>query len=124
MQVCEGFVVGAGNLFWILDSYRHLKQLGADVCLSGKHGNYALSGTGLPHLLPLYHPYYTQRPRRIISRLIKPFRKPQQEEPFTHAYISAEVITPDLQKREALEILHNQAFDNQQPLIECYWLHY
>ena len=113
IQVNECFVAGAGNIFWLMDSHRHLQELGADVCLSGKHGNYALSAMGLPHLLPLYHPYYTQRPRRLISRLLKPFKKPQQEQILANTYLSDDVITSAFQQRVLLETQTESIFSSQ-----------
>jgi asparagine synthase (glutamine-hydrolysing) len=64
---------GARNLFWMHDLLKYLQEIGCDVCLTGKNGNYILSYSGYSPLLPVYHPYFLHNPKRIPGRLLRSF---------------------------------------------------
>lgn len=94
---------GARNLFWMNDILKYLQEIGCDVCLTGKNGNYVLSYSGYTHLLPIYHPYFLNNPVRIPGRLFRSFIRHNPEKILNEAlrpsYILPEHVSFELKQK-------------------------
>ncbi|CAM4251819.1 asparagine synthetase B family protein [Cytophagaceae bacterium 50C-KIRBA] len=138
LEILDGPVHGASNLYWIIDLFTSCAQDGFGTVLTGEGGNGSISYTGVDYLLPHSMERLVNQPFQYVkSQVIKPivfnyfkrfwFRKnPELFKYIQSMYLNQSVLDSfdmiqDIEKNQFnFQIIHSTAYEAKIRLNQLY----